>query len=89
MSVEETWVQLRKQIAYEAMETFRLDLSNQILVGPFNDSGFVLPEDERGEGFAIFFGEWLIGWWPTRNEASEAATRICSAIRSTKLYQKR
>jgi hypothetical protein len=81
MRTEELWSELKKQIASEAVAAFREALSHEVLVGPFNDDGVALPGNEQGEGFAIFIGEWRIGWFPTRPLACDAADRIADAIR--------
>lgn len=81
MIVDELWARLRNQISHEAIEAFRVGFSKEITVGTFSDAGLVPSKDEQGDGFAIFIGEWRIGWWPTRSAACDAAERISDAIK--------
>jgi hypothetical protein len=78
---EKRWLELEKTIREEAISSFRFALSKELTVGPFNDGGIAIPGKEKGDGFAIFIGEWRIGWWETRSEACDAADRISGAIK--------
>lgn len=80
MDIEHHWQKLRDVIVRRAQADIRQRLEQAILVGPFNDTGVSEPGKEKGEGFAIFIGEWRIGWFETRSEACEAASRLGDAI---------
>lgn len=59
----------------------RYKLADSMLVGPYDDRGIAEPGKEHGPGFAIFLGEWRIGWWKTRNEACDVANQITDAVK--------
>jgi hypothetical protein len=50
-------------------------------VGPYDEYTRRNGQPGRGEGFALFFGEWRIGWWATRAEAAEDAEHFAGALR--------
>jgi hypothetical protein len=58
----------------------RDEFTRHVLVAPYDDRGVAEPGKEHGAGFAIFIGEWRIGWWLTRAEAAEEASKLTHAI---------
>ncbi len=58
----------------------RAALYRAVIVAPFDDRGVAELGKEQGDGFAIFIGEWRLGWWPTRADACEVAGRLVDAI---------
>ena len=81
MSVRDRWLSVVKEIREGAAKTARFEVARAILVGPYDGAGIEKPGEEKGPGFAIFIGEWRIGWWKTRYEACEEAEKLGAAIR--------
>jgi hypothetical protein len=81
ITTDELYASLKRQIAYEAVSEFREALSREFMIAPFSDCGVVPEDKERGDGFAIFIGEWRLGWFATRSEACDVAQRLDDAIR--------
>jgi hypothetical protein len=69
--------EVRTQEAFDVRD----DLAQAIKVGPFDDRGVAEPGRERGAGFAMFIGEWRLGWWATRAEACDVAQLLAQALR--------
>ena len=63
-----------------AVSYFKEEFTSAILIDEFSDEGVAEPGKEKGAGFAIFIGEWRIGWWKTREEACDVAGRFEGAI---------
>jgi hypothetical protein len=68
-----------------AVEWIRDKIANTIYVGEYDDRGIAHPGKEKGAGYAIYFGEWRIGWWPTREEACDEAEKISEAIKRCRI----
>ena len=80
MTTDQQWAALRAQVQAEMEVSVRQKLAAAILVGPHDDRGVAEPGKEHGDGFAIFIGEWRLGWWATRAEACEEARKLDDAI---------
>ena len=74
--VDALWHDAKRMICREERERFREQFSRDIMVGPYDDGGVAAPGTEKGDGFAIFIGDWRIGWWATRAEACEEASKL-------------
>ena len=79
-SVDKRWRDIQEIIQDEERERFRSQFCKDIMIGTYNDDGVAAPGTEKGDGFAIFIGEWRIGWWSTRAEACEEACKLEQAI---------
>lgn len=74
MNLDDRFHEILDEAAEDEARETRSELAGAILVGPFDDF-------ERGPGFAIFIGEWRIGWWATRVEAALEAMKLGDAVR--------
>ncbi len=59
----------------------REKLSRSIYIGPYDDRGVAQSGKEKGAGYAIYIGQWRIGWWATREEACEEGRKLEDAIK--------
>lgn len=64
-----------------AVLQFRQQFVKEIVVSLYDDRGVAKPGEEKGQGFAIYIGEWRVGWWASRREACEVAAMFSDAIR--------
>jgi hypothetical protein len=87
MESEQIFLQMREKLREDGEVAFREYFARQILVGPFDDTGVAKPGEAHGEGFAIFIGEWRIGWWKTRKQACDEAQVLGEAIKHIPIYK--
>jgi hypothetical protein len=87
MDIDETFKLIQKQLRHEGEINFREYFSRQVLVGPFDDTDIAKPGEAHGDGFAIFIGEWRIGWWKTRKQACDEAQSLSEAIKLIPVYR--
>lgn len=81
MSIESLKSDLERAIRDNERIHVREALARSIMVGPYDDAGVAAPGSEKGPGFAVFIGEWRLGWWATRNEACIVAYGLEHAIK--------
>lgn len=79
-AIDQAQKKLFELTAFWAEQKLRRELAQAILVGPYDDYGVAEPGKEKGAGFAIYIGEWRLGWWAERREACEVADGLSNAL---------